>query len=71
MELHEKLGTEYLFGNRVLGRIFGPKMEEGRVGGRKIHNDELHNLSFLPDVGECRLSEIIETEAFQLIRLSG
>jgi hypothetical protein len=46
-------------------------MEEVTVGGRKIHNDELHDLSFLPDVGECRLSELIETEEFQLIRLSG
>jgi len=46
----EKLETEYLFGNRVLRRIFVPKMEEVTVGGRKMLNDEFHYLSFLPDV---------------------
>jgi hypothetical protein len=46
-------------------------MEEVTVGGRKILNDELHDLPFLPDAGERRLSELIGTEEFQLIRLSG
>jgi len=50
MGLHGKLETEYLFGDRVLRRIFGPKMEEIRVGGRKMLNDEFHDLSFLSDV---------------------
>jgi hypothetical protein len=33
-----------VFENRVLRRIFGPKMDGMRGGGRKLHNDELHNL---------------------------
>jgi hypothetical protein len=32
-----------IFENRVLRRIFGPKMEEGG-SWRKLHNDELHSL---------------------------
>jgi len=66
-----KLETEYLFGKRVLGRIFGPKVEEVTVGGRKMFNDEFRELSFLPDVRERRLSELIGTEEFRLITLFG
>jgi hypothetical protein len=33
--------TLRVFENRVLRRIFGPKREED--GGKKFHNDELHN----------------------------
>jgi hypothetical protein len=37
-----------VFENRVLRRIFGPKREE--VGsGRKLHNDELHDLYSSPN----------------------
>jgi hypothetical protein len=38
--------------NRVLRRIFGPKIEEVRVtvGGRKMLNDEFHGFVLLPDV---------------------
>jgi len=50
MGLHGKLETEYLFGKRVLRRIFGPKMEEVTVGDRKMFNDEFHDFSFLPDI---------------------
>jgi hypothetical protein len=32
-----------VFENRLLRRIFGPKMEEG-VSWIKLHNDELHSL---------------------------
>jgi hypothetical protein len=32
-----------VFENRVLRKIFGPKREEVE-SGRKLHNDELHNL---------------------------
>jgi hypothetical protein len=32
-----------VFKNRVLRKIFGPKMEEDR-SWRKLHNDELHSL---------------------------
>jgi hypothetical protein len=39
-----------VFENRVLRRIFGPK-RDGVIGGwRKLHNEELHNLFYLPDV---------------------
>jgi hypothetical protein len=33
-----------MFVNRVLRRIFGPKMEEVVRGWRRLHNEELHNL---------------------------
>jgi hypothetical protein len=33
-----------VFVNRVLRRIFGPKMEEVARGWRRLHNEELHNL---------------------------
>jgi hypothetical protein len=36
--------------NRVLGRIFGPKMDEVRGGWKKLHNDELHNLYGSPNI---------------------
>jgi hypothetical protein len=34
-----------VFGNRVLGRIFGSKRDEVTGGWRKLHNEKLHNLS--------------------------
>jgi len=33
-----------VFENRLLRRIFGPKMEEVAGGWRRMHNEELHNL---------------------------
>jgi hypothetical protein len=38
-----------VFENRVLRRIFGPKREEDGWW-RKLHDDELHNLYFLPNI---------------------
>jgi hypothetical protein len=32
------------FENRVLRRIFGPKMDEVTGEWRKLHNEELHDL---------------------------
>jgi hypothetical protein len=32
--------------NRLLGRIFGPKMEEVAGGWRRLHNKELRNSHF-------------------------
>jgi hypothetical protein len=32
----------------VLRRIFGPKRDEGTGGGRKLHNEELHDLYSSP-----------------------
>jgi hypothetical protein len=33
-----------VFEDRMLGRIFGPKRNEMTGGGRKLHNEEFHNL---------------------------
>jgi hypothetical protein len=33
-----------IFDNRVLRRIFGPKIDEVTGGYRKLHYEELHNL---------------------------
>jgi hypothetical protein len=35
--------------NRVL-RIFGPKKDEVTEAGRKLHNEELHNLYSSPSI---------------------
>jgi hypothetical protein len=35
-----------LFGNRIVRRIFGPKREEIMGDWRRLHNEELHNLTF-------------------------
>jgi hypothetical protein len=46
------LGEEHrlrVFENRVLRKIFGPKREEDG-SWRKLHNDELHNLSSSPNI---------------------
>jgi hypothetical protein len=32
------------FESRVLRRIFGPRMDEAIGEGRKLHNEELHDL---------------------------
>jgi hypothetical protein len=40
-----------MFENRVLRRIFGPKKDEvTRGGGRKLHNEELHNVYSSPSI---------------------
>jgi hypothetical protein len=39
-----------VFENRVLRRIFGPKSDEVTGGWRKLHNEELHNLYYSPDI---------------------
>jgi hypothetical protein len=46
------LGEEHrlrAFENRVLRKIFGPKMEED-VSGRKLQNNELHELYSSPNI---------------------
>jgi hypothetical protein len=46
------LGEEHrlrVFENRVLRRLFGPKMEEDG-SWRKLHNDELHSLYSSPNI---------------------
>jgi hypothetical protein len=38
----------WVFENRVLRRIFGPKRDEVTEGWRKLHNEELHDLYSSP-----------------------
>jgi hypothetical protein len=33
-----------VFENRVLRRVFGPRMDGVTGGWRKLHNEEMHNL---------------------------
>jgi hypothetical protein len=40
----------WVFENRVLRRIFGPKKEGVMGGWRKLHNEELHNLYSSPSI---------------------
>jgi hypothetical protein len=44
------------FENRMLRRIFGPKRYEVTGGGRKLHNEELHNLYSSPNIIRMILS---------------
>jgi hypothetical protein len=39
-----------VFENRVLKRIFGPRMDEVMGDWRKLHNEERHNLYSLPNI---------------------
>jgi hypothetical protein len=39
-----------VFENRVLRRLFGPKMDEVKGGWRKLHNEELHDLYSSPSI---------------------
>jgi len=39
-----------VFENRVLRRVFGPKMDEVTGEWRKLHNEELSDLSSLPNI---------------------
>jgi hypothetical protein len=39
-----------VFENRVLRRIFGPKRDEGRREWRKLHNEEVNDLYFSPNI---------------------
>ena len=39
-----------VFENRVLRRIFGPRMDEVTGERRKLHNEELNGLYFSPNI---------------------
>jgi hypothetical protein len=39
-----------VFEKKVLRRIFGPKIDEVTGDWRKLHNEELHNLYFSPNI---------------------
>jgi hypothetical protein len=47
--LREVHGLE-VFENRVLRRIFGPKRDGVTGEGRKLHNEELHDLYSSPSI---------------------
>jgi hypothetical protein len=48
---HSQVDTRLrVFRNRVLRRIFGPKMEEVTGGWNKLHNEKLHNLYSSPNI---------------------
>jgi hypothetical protein len=40
----------WVFENRALRRIFGPKKDEVTGGCRELHNEELHNLYPSPSI---------------------
>jgi len=39
-----------VFENRMLRRVFGPKMDEVTGEWRKLHNEELSDLYYLPNI---------------------
>ena len=39
-----------MFENRVLMRIFGPKRDEVKGEWRKLHNEELNDLYYSPNI---------------------
>jgi hypothetical protein len=39
-----------VFENRVLRRKFGPKRDEVKGGRRNLHNEELHDLYYSPNI---------------------
>jgi hypothetical protein len=48
-----------VFENRVLRRILGPKRGEAMGGWRKLHNEELHNLSSSASIIRMNRSRIL------------
>jgi hypothetical protein len=49
---HTEGGTKtvWVFENRVLRRIFGPKRDEATVEWRRLHNEELNDLYSSPNI---------------------
>jgi hypothetical protein len=52
-----------VFENRVLRRIFGPKMDEVTGEWRKLHNEKLHDLYSSPDIIRIIKSRRVRWEA--------
>ena len=49
-----------VFENRVLRRVFGPKTAEVPREWRKVHNEELNDLNYLPSIVRVVKSKRIE-----------
>jgi hypothetical protein len=45
-----------VFENKVLRKIFGPKRDEMTGGWRKVHNEELHNVYYSPNINRMMQS---------------
>jgi hypothetical protein len=50
MEICVMCPVMWVFENRVLRRIFGPKRDEVTGGWRKLHNEGLHGLYSSPSI---------------------
>jgi hypothetical protein len=46
-----------VFENKVLRTVLGHKREEVTGGGRKLHNEELHNLYSSPNIIRFKIKE--------------
>ena len=49
-----------MFENRVLRKVFGPKMDEVTGEWKKLHNEELNDLYSLPNIVRVVKSRRIE-----------
>jgi hypothetical protein len=58
-----------VFEKRMLRRIFGPKRDEVTGDWRKLHNEELHSLYFLPSI--IRMTKIIRIRWARHAALTG
>ena len=47
---NKTLCINFAFENRVLRRVFGPKRDEVTGEWRKLHNEEMSDLYFLPNI---------------------
>jgi hypothetical protein len=52
--------TLRVFENRVLRRIFGPKRDEVTGDWRKLHNEELNDLYYSPNIVRMINSRIMK-----------
>jgi hypothetical protein len=53
---------QWVFGDRLMRRIFGLKRDKIIRGWRKLHNEELHNLYFSPNIIRMFKSRIMKLQ---------